>query len=291
MIDFQLDYIARFFQKISHKPYENYVLTRLWHKLDSYEIQMILQQYVKREGERHAKTDVFFPQIGLHIEVNEPIHYGSDWQIQQDEIRKIEIENKTGHRLETVDCRASLQEIHVRVDELVSLIKTSIDVAKQNGTFRQWRPKESRDPQFWIEKKIIRVKDEVIMPRIEDICTLLGADPQKTKKGFQRKGGIPHPNLSKTLIWWPSIWSRKGWQNKKLEDGVYITESHNDPELLLKNYQSNKNSNEKRIVFLFDTDILGFTGYYFMGIYELDETHSNEKEGSFWKRISTEFKL
>lgn len=70
----KLDYITRLFQKTSKKAIEHYVLTRLWHLLNDYEIEMLPQQYVNRHADKYALTDVYFPQVKLHVEVNERAH-------------------------------------------------------------------------------------------------------------------------------------------------------------------------------------------------------------------------
>ncbi len=96
-MDAKLDYITRVFQRTSPKRYENYVITRLWHQLNDNEIKLVPQQFVSRNQEHYALTDVYFPQIGLHVEINEPAHYESEERIAYDNIRRNEIISKTNH--------------------------------------------------------------------------------------------------------------------------------------------------------------------------------------------------
>ncbi|MFN4254130.1 MAG: AbaSI family restriction endonuclease [Saprospiraceae bacterium] len=291
-MDPRLEYLSKFFQKTSSKPIENYALTRLWHKLDSSEIQMIPQQYINRHEEKYALTDVFFPQIGLHVEVNEEAHYKSAARIQQDNIRKQEIEKRTGHRVEVIDCRGTLEEIHARIDNIASIIHNEIGQKRQHGSLKTWRPAEARDPKYWRQKPVIRVEDEIILSNIEHICQLFEADFRKTKRGFLRKGAIQHPAQPSFVIWWPSSVPRSGWINNKLDgDVLSITESHRFPEKNREHFFNTSRSTEKRIIFYFEVDALGFSGYHFLGVFELDRDRSNEQDGCFWKRISTKFEF
>ncbi len=48
-MSYKLDYISRFLQRTSSKRIEHYVIYRIWHLLDNYDIKMTPQQYVSRE--------------------------------------------------------------------------------------------------------------------------------------------------------------------------------------------------------------------------------------------------
>ena len=169
-------YITSFFEKTSKKKIENYCLTRLWHRLDNDEIKIIPQQYVNINPEKYALTDVYLPQFKIHIEVNEPAHYLSQVKIEEDKLRKFEIENQTGHKLYTIDCRKELSQIHQQIDTIVSEINDRISEQKSNGTFKPWQPDIEKNPDYWKQKKVISLEDEISLTNIEDICKLFNAD-------------------------------------------------------------------------------------------------------------------
>ncbi|WP_193751403.1 AbaSI family restriction endonuclease [Bacillus coahuilensis] len=58
------NYIKAQLAKTNKKNDENYVVTRLWNKLDNTDIKFITQQYVVRENGKYALTDMYFPQVG-----------------------------------------------------------------------------------------------------------------------------------------------------------------------------------------------------------------------------------
>lgn len=54
-------YIKAQIAKTNKKNDENYVITRIWHKLDNEDVKFITQQYVVRADGKYALTDMFFP--------------------------------------------------------------------------------------------------------------------------------------------------------------------------------------------------------------------------------------
>lgn len=286
-----LQYLSRLFQKISSKPTELYVVSRIWHQLNDLEIQMIPQQYVNLPEDKYALSDIFFPQVNVFVEINEPQHYHSDSRIELDRQRNEKIKAKTGTDVEVIDCREPLEKIHQQIDDIVKRIKGKVEASRMADSFKQWRPDISRDPAYWKTKGVLRVEDDVIMNNIEAICSIFDADFKQTKRGFLRKGAIVHPNLPGCVIWWPSAASRSKWRNHALDGGILITESNNFAEKNQSHYHGTIKSPHKRIVFYHTKDALGFEGYYFMGIYEIDFDLSNEKDGLFWRRVGTEIQL
>lgn len=290
--NFKLDYITTLFQKISHKKIEHYVISRLWHKINNDEIEMIPQQRVDRSEGKIALTDVYFPQFDLFIEVNEPAHYYSGEKIKADKLRKNEVlKNVVGSDLIEIDCRKDLRNIHEQIDDIVKIINEKYSNSLNNKTFTAWDPEKYFNPLYWKTKKIIEVKDKVKFRTIEDICILFDADFNKTKIGFQRRGGIKHPKIPNILIWWPSSQSRSGWKNTKKEDDSlsFIIESHSDIRISENNLSKSIKNNQKRYVFFHEKDVLGFVGYTFLGVYELDLEKSILD--SHWKRVSTSLEL
>ena len=286
----KVEYISRLFQKTSFKALENYCLTRLWHKLDNDEIKFVPQQYVNRHVEKYALTDVYLPQFKIHIEVNEPAHYDSPERIIADEIRKNDIEQKTGHRLFVIDCRNDLSKIHNDIDFIVNLIKEETIKQKHNGTFKPWQPELEQNPNYWKSKKKIHEVDEISFKSIEDICLLFDADFAKTKRGFLRQGAIKHPKEN-YIIWWPAENNRSGWLNIFSDNDNIISESHSDIVKRSSHYNNLIKTTELRIVFFHNKDVLGNVGYKFKGVYEIDRAKSNASNGLFWKRCSSEFNI
>ena len=290
-MEYRLDYVSRLFQKTSSKRIEHYVLTRIWHQLNDFEIKMMPQQYVSRHETKYALTDVYFPQIGFHVEVNEPAHYDSEEKIHQDNIRQSDIERKTGHQVFVIDCRGNLAYIHAQIDELVVRIQSAVTDKKNSNSFKPWLPENEHNPEYWKARKQISVSDEISFNTIEDICHLFGADPRKTKRGFLRNGAIYHPSGNGLLIWWPSAQARSGWLNRLDEDAGSIIETHAEEGKKVAHYENIAQESHTRAVFFHSKDFLGFTNYKFVGVFTNDQEKSNRETGTFWTRIGTTLNL
>lgn len=284
-MNFQVQYITRLFKKTSSKAIEHYCLTRLWHRLDNVEIEIVPQQYVNRHTDKYALTDVYLPQFKMHIEVNEPAHYNSPDRIQADEQRKQQVEKNTGHTLYVIDCRQDLSQIHKQIDDIVQNINDSLSEQKKNGEFKPWQPDIERNPEFWKAKKTITVADDISLNRIEDICELFDADFNRVKRGFNRLGALLHPRNNNYMLWWPSENKRSDWLNKLSENEQEITETHSDNSKTSKHFHNCSNSPVLRIVFFHKKDILGLTSYKFKGVYAFDKVKSTPTNGIVWKRI------
>lgn len=290
-MNYKLEYISRLLQRTSGKRIEHYVISRIWHLLDNYDIKMTPQQYVSRKLSKYALTDVYFPQIGLHVEVNEPAHYDSEERIMSDLRRKQEIETNTGHEIVVIDCREDILGIHKQIKELTDKINFKINRQISEGIFKPWKPENEHNPIYWKNKGLISITDEVSLNTIGDICLLFDADYSKTKRGYLRKGGILSPKSDNQWIWWPSEQPRSGWLNHFDEVGGIITETHSDEKKKSDHFYQHSQATFIRIVFFHYKDILGLTKYKYVGVFINDKEKSNPDIGTVWKRIGTELEI
>lgn len=290
-MSYKLDYISRLLQRTSGKRIEHYAISRIWHLLNNYDVKMTPQQYVSRELSQYALTDVYFPQIGLHVEVNEPAHYESEGRVNRDLKRQQEIEQNTGHQVLAIDCRQDIVGIHSQIDELVKKIHSEVKQQITKGEFRPWIPENEHNPNYWKNKGFINLLDEVSLHTIEDICLLFEADYQKTIRGFLRKGGISNPKNTNQMIWWPSERPRSGWLNNFDEIEGIITETHSDLRKKSEHYYFYAEETHTRIVFYHYKDILGLTNYKYVGVFTNDKEKSNPEIGTVWNRIGNKLNL
>lgn len=287
-MDYQLEYISKLFEKTSKKRIETYVISRIWHLLSDLEVRFVPQQYVKRNNEKYALTDLYLPQIGLHIEINEPPHYSSDERVEIDQKRKQEIENKTNHSVIEVDCRMSIEEIHKRIDFIVSQIREKVNQKRKEKTFIPWENGSEFTPEYHKRKGILKVQDQPCLRTIDDICALFNV--KVPMRGYLRRGGVTHPTQEDLLIWWP-IESNRLWENVISENSELIYERHRDLEKRKNHVNGVVIDNHKRAAFFCNTDNLGFKFYRFKGIYQIDKDQTKPETGIVWKRIDKELKL
>gem|GEM_PF-5011018 len=99
------EFLLRQFAKTNKKNYENYVVTRVIHKLDDPTVKFITQQYVSRPERRRALTDLYIPQIAFHVEIDEGHHKNI---VEVDMVREADIIDATGHTIVRVDATLPL---------------------------------------------------------------------------------------------------------------------------------------------------------------------------------------
>ena len=293
-MDAKLDYITRVFRTTSQKRYENYVITRLWYQINDNEVKLVPQQFVSRNQAQYALTDIYFPQIGLHVEINEPAHYESEERIAFDNNRRNEIINKTNHEVETIDCRKNTQEIHLDIERLAEKIEKMIDEQKKNNLFNPWNPDLEFSPMLFQNKGYLHTGENVNLRTVDDICILFGVDPRITYRGFLKKGVIEHPSLENTLIWWPAENNRRGgWRNSvnPEKDKIFETNIDKDKRNAHIHHLLNSEKRTTRLVFYKHRDDLGYNFYKFFGVYELDKIESNYDEGVVWRKVQDKFQL
>lgn len=80
----KLEFVAKQLDKTKKKRYEQLVVHRIWNTLNDLRVKFVTQQFVKRPTGR-AMTDMYFPQFGIHIEVDEGHHKA---QIEADCLEK-----------------------------------------------------------------------------------------------------------------------------------------------------------------------------------------------------------
>lgn len=282
-MDSKLEYITRLFKKTSAKGLETYVITRLWHLLNDNEIKLVPQQYVNHNKNEYALTDLYLPQFGLHVEINEPGHYRSEESIARDLFREDHIIKASAHTIVTIDCTKSIREVHHQIDRLIDLIQSQMAMQKEAGSFTPWRPDEEYKAAYYKQRDLLSVKDNIVLETIEQICELFQV--KVPKMGFLRKGAASHNTKLNTIIWWPAS-NNANWQNTISSDEHTIIERAKNEKQAPDHANGIINHPHQRITFFKDRDILGYTYYRFKGVFDLDLSRSSAANGLYWVRVS-----
>ena len=149
----KLEFVAKQLDKTKKKRYEQLVVHRIWNILNDLRVKFVTQQFVKRPSGR-AMTDMYFPQLGIHIEVDEGHH---KTQIEADKLREADIVDATGHQIFRVDATQSIESIHEACDLIAHTIRNEI---ASNSEFKPWDLEAEMNPQTYIDKGYIDVSDD-----------------------------------------------------------------------------------------------------------------------------------
>ncbi|GAB2765677.1 AbaSI family restriction endonuclease [Salinimicrobium soli] len=278
------EYIKKQIARTNKKDYENYVISRIIHRLDNLDVKFVTQQYIKKE-DGYYLADLYFPQLNYFIEIDEGHHLN---QQEADKVRDADFHNVVGVSPKRIDvCNTTIKEINDQCDQTVTEIETRLIKRKRSGEFDPWDPEKEFSPDTWIKKGKITTGDKVAFRRIVDGCKAMGLNYE----GFQR-AGAKHPFEENTMIWFPKLYPNGAWENFYDEEkGVIRERNIESDEKRMKHVKYHLNDHlKRRIVFARVKDPLGFILYRFRGIFELDEDSSNYKDGLVWCRTNDEAK-
>ena len=268
--------------RTKNKKYESYVITRIIHKLDDFDIKFVTQQYVFRTGKGHALTDLFFPQLNLHIEVDEGFHK-EHWNVIADKIRQQDILKAVdGTKFERVDATGTLADINRRIDALIDVLRTEIIALKSDSSYIAWDIDAEYNPETYLEKGYIDLAENVAFKKIHEACNCFGHD----YSGYQR-GGAGHRDHD-TILWFPKLFPNDEWDNSISTNEAQIVERNRDTVKAKAHVAAHINDIvTKRIVFARVKNNLGEVMYRFRGTYELNKTESAKRLALVWDRIGT----
>ena len=287
-MDFKLEYMERLFAKISKKKTESYVISRIWHQLDDDRVKFVVQQYIRRTQDKYALADLYFPQLNIFIEINEPYHKDKNGILREiDKIRNEEILNVTHSKPIVIDCDNPIQEIHRQVTDVVTLIRQRI--TDLGDSFTPWDEANTLTVEYHRNKGYLKVEDNECLRTTEDVAAVFGTKPKH--RGFLRASGVAVPNRKNEIVWWPNT-EHCLWCNQLSEDGMCIYEYPKAEDKRAGHLQHWLSAPEEtRITFLRYKDDLGFCLYRFVGVFRLDKEKSLQENKCVWERISDTYQL
>lgn len=300
------DYVIRQLGRTKNKRYEAYVVSRIIHLLNDFTLKFVTQQFVRLSNKKIALTDLYFSQLGIHIEVDEGHHFLKNSKIEyslnltdepiysisqteSDAMREEDIISITGHKIFRVNVYKNqegepqnLESIHQQIDKIIEEIKVAKNKKIEASTFKEWNIETEYNPQTYIDLGSMSLADNVVLKTTKDVCNCFGYN----YKNYQR-GGALHPYEEDTLIWFPRLYENKDWVNTISPDGLTITEKSTDEAITFKKLEEWVNGPQKRIVFARVKDNLSSRAMYrFMGLYEFQK--ADLRDGAVWKRVKCE---
>ncbi|WP_457649742.1 AbaSI family restriction endonuclease [Profundibacter sp.] len=273
------EYILRSLSKIKHKRWELYIVSRIVHCLDDPEIEFVCQQLVRRE-DGIALTDMYFPQFGIHLEIDEAQH-SSDAHKKADADRMRDIINATEHeilQIKTYKEKGKLTDkdlitINGEVDKFVQTIRKRKEIDKD---FEPWDFDKRYSPEPHIECGSLNIKNNPVFRYQRDALRCLGY-----KGGHYQRGAWILPTSKSCAAWFPRLYNTKKWENSLSDDGKTITEID---KLAKPTNQAQKRKHDcwdSRIVFARYMNELGHVLYRFLGEFKYDHEASEDNKNVY----------
>lgn len=286
-MDYKLEYMTRLFAKISKKKTETYVISRIWHQLNDDRVKFVVQQYIRRAQDKYALVDLYLPQLGIFIEINEPYHKDENGVLKEiDKIRNEEISQVTHSELIVKDCDNSIENIHFKISEVVQEIERAI--IEKGDKFIPWDGGSSLSVEYHRKKGYLKVDESEYVRTIDEAFAILGAKAKH--RGFLRVAGASISNKENEIVWCPNSVHRI-WCNELSENGLEIREYNKDEQVRKEHVERHISINQKQVTFFREEDELGFHFYRFVGVFELNKNKSVKENKCVWERTSDYYQL
>jgi len=304
------DYITRSLSKLDFKRWELYVVTRIFHRLNDPEIEFVFQQPVRNSSTRNPYlVDLFFPQFGLYLEVDEEGH-ASDEAKRRDAARRDRITKKRVNDEGSVDAdfvhltekriatftrtngqviARSLQEIDSDIEEFITELRVLKCEYIESDTkeFQPWDLGKNLTAEYYTTvKKVLEVKDR---PRFR---TQLEALRCFGYQGGARQRAIwpSSPDKYGWQVWFVRVIPHKTWANTLSEDGTILTETLLDKNL--EDKQRSENREGMKITFARRKDLLNQTLYEYIGVFRKVGSCQRDENGKlYWKYVRQNTKV
>ncbi|MDF2664572.1 MAG: nucleotidyltransferase/DNA polymerase [Microbacterium sp.] len=262
-IDAELEWQALRLQKIVHKKFEVWAISRIIHGLDDPEIEWATQQLVPDPAKgRIALLDLYFPQFRYAIEIDELGHIG---QIPADRLRERRVIDDANVRFWRWEMKHinTLDDARRRIDELIEELRELKRQQVDAGTFVPFRFGRTYDVNQWIARGGIGIRDDARFRRHTDVGRLFGKNLRGHYSGMMR--------LSKGVqVWFPKLYPNVDWFNALLDDGNLIVQRP-QAEMTLASMPAplppGTGSGDTRLVFAHYRDEFGQIYYRFVGAF------------------------
>ncbi|MED4284956.1 phosphoribosylaminoimidazole carboxylase [Priestia megaterium] len=276
------EYVKRQLAKTNKKNDENYIITRIWHLLNNYDIKINTQQYVVRpdnnQSTKYGLIDLYFPQFKLAIEIDEA-HHKNEVNQTLDQIRKNDIVIALDCEFIRIDATQSIEEIHKKIDQVVR----KINLLKDENGFIPWDIDKEYNPTTYIEQGYIDADDNISLKTVADCCNVFGAG---YNNGYQQSGA-PHKFEENTDIKRLNFFPNKEWNNKLHNNEDVFTEYSTD-QIRNEDYFNKRmfERNQRTALFAYSKTSTGNFEAVFKGLYVLNREESKKTGVLTYNRIS-----
>jgi hypothetical protein len=276
-------YILRSLSKISHKPWEHYVINRIFHRLNDPEIEFVCQQCVRKEDGKFYLADLYFPQFDLYLEIDEA-HHDSDNAKIDDAKRRFDIAEAAQLEEARISTSGrSMEYVDAEVEKFVSLLRGKKERAKN---FEAWDYGSRFKPERHLERGYVEIGPHAAFRYQKDALACFGYH-----KGHYQRGAWNLPSdvveriglSGSCMVWFPRLYEQKRWKNSLSDDGKIIKEINKTPQ------DAYSERWDHRIVMARSRDALNRTLYRFVGVFRVIPEFSSGDERRF-ERIATRIK-
>ena len=132
-MDWKYNHYVHQLRSTYRKNHENFIITSLIHDVRLSELRPMTQHHVKRTDKEYYLIDLYYPQIELAIEVDEPYHQGIK---ERDKERQEIVVSKLNCGFSRI-CISSGNAL-AQIEALKLRILDRVEQYKASGEFKEW---------------------------------------------------------------------------------------------------------------------------------------------------------
>lgn len=287
------EHILRVLTKVKHKKYEHFVVARILQQIFDTDIKFVCQQLVRRpEGRRNAMLDMFFPQVNVSLEIDEPQHE-SEANKTYDKERSRDIISVTGlteKRIAVLGSDGKLKSLKLIIEEtdsFLTFLEGKMTDARTKESWRPWDFDNELTAKPHLTRGYIDAREDVLLRRHIDAIELFG----RKLKRHQSGGWIPPKKYGLTMVWFPRLYKNDKWDNSLSDDGNRIIEKNIDDRGISILDQEQYGPNHRRAVFARKEEPLIGTLYRFVGVFEYSKIVSRDIGAAVYDKITDRIEL
>jgi len=133
VMGWKYSYLVEQIHRTAYKKHESYIVGSLLHDPRLSSIKPCTQHYVKRKDGGYALLDLFYPQINLAVEIDEPHHDGNKGN---DDRRQGDVEKHLGCEFWRIEIAEG--DVLGQIDDLKAFMLDKIRKVKRDGLWVSW---------------------------------------------------------------------------------------------------------------------------------------------------------
>lgn len=160
VMDWKYHHYISQLQRTTKKVHENFVVSSLFHDSRLSELLPLTQYYVRRDEKRYALVDLYYPQLHIAVEIDEPHHA---FNADTDRIRESEVEIRSGCKFRRI--RVADDDILAQIEKLKEDLVEEKNALNALGIFEAWaEPKSATFDELKTELKrtlFVKIKGKI----------------------------------------------------------------------------------------------------------------------------------
>jgi|SRR5690554_752530 len=132
-MDWKYEYLIEQLHRTSYKKHEAFIVSSLIHDSSLAQLKPCTQFYVRRTDSGYALVDIYYPQLNIAIEIDEPVHLKYE---EQDLERQRDIEEHLACDFERI--HVARGDVLTQLNKLKNKLRSALSKRISDNDFEDW---------------------------------------------------------------------------------------------------------------------------------------------------------